>query len=134
MTSSAGKQINDFKISTKSKRKALPLFKCLLELGRREVRPLPAERKELCVNGCSALEWLVANESQGKDLPTRHPLIVEKLVIGRAIKGLTKDMWIQDLRDGLITPEEIIKWAFSSADAADVLKRSNAINLSTKNY
>lgn len=108
----------------KAKRKAKPLFSYLLGLGRRELRPLPAERKLFDPNGCSALEWFVANESEGKDLPTRHPLIVEKLIIGRSIKGLTKDMWIQDLREGLITPTEVREWAFSLADAQDVINRS----------
>ena len=111
-------------MSAKSKRKARQLFDHLLILGRREVRPLPAERKVRKIQGCSALEWLVANESQGKDLPTRHPLMVEKIIIGRSIKGLTKDMWIEDLRDGLITTAEVRDWAYSAADAQDVINRA----------
>jgi hypothetical protein len=95
-------------------------------LGRREVRPLPAERKVRHPQGCSALEWLVGNESQGKDVPTRHPLIVEKVIIGRWLKGLTKDMWIEDLRDKLITPAEIREWAYSAADAQDVINRAHS--------
>jgi hypothetical protein len=95
-------------------------------LGRREVRPLPAEQKNRQAQGCSALEWFVANESQGKNLPTRHPLTVEKIIIGRSIKGLTKDMWIEDLRDGLITPAEVREWAYSAADAQDVINRAHS--------
>lgn len=110
-------------MNARVKNKARPLFSYLLMLGRREVRPLPAERKSFNPQGCSGLEWLVANESQGKDLPTRHPLIVEKIIIGRSIKGLTKDMWIEDLRAGLITPNEVRDWSYSPADAQDVLNR-----------
>lgn len=113
-------------MSAKSKRKARPLFDHLLILGRREVRPLPAERKFRKIQGCSALEWLVANESQGKDLPTRHPLMVEKIIIGRSIKGLTKNMWMEDLRAGLITPAEVREWAYSAADAQDVINRAHS--------
>jgi hypothetical protein len=116
----------EYRASAKSKRKARPLFDHLLMLGRREVRPLPAERKVRNMQGCTALEWLVANESQGKDLPTRHPLIVEKIIIGRSVKGLTKDMWIEDLRDGLITPAEVREWAYSAADAQDVINRAHS--------
>lgn len=111
-------------ISEKSKRKAMPLFRHLLMLGRREVRPLPADRKTRTNGGCSALEWFVANESEGKDEPTRHPLTVDRIVIGRSIKGLTKDMWIEDLRDRLITVEEVREWAFFDADAQDVINRA----------
>jgi hypothetical protein len=111
-------------ISAKAKRKANPLFNHLLTIGRREVRPLPAERKTRSNEGCTALEWLVANESQGKDLPTKHPLMVEKIIIGRSIKGLTKDMWVADLRDGLITPWEVREWAYSESDAQDVINRA----------
>jgi len=115
-----------YRCSPKSKRKARPLFDYLLMLGRREVRPLPAEQKNRQAQGCSALEWFVANESQGKNLPTRHPLTVEKIIIGRSIKGLTKDMWIEDLRDGLITPAEVREWAYSAADAQDVINRAHS--------
>lgn len=45
-------------------------------------------------------------------------------MIGRAIKGLTKDMWIDDLRDGLITKSEVHEWAFSDSDAQDVINRA----------
>lgn len=69
---------------------------------------------------------MVANESQGKDLPTRHPLIVEKIIIGRSVKGLTKDMWIEDLRHGLITPAEVREWAYSAGDAQDVINRAHS--------
>lgn len=113
-----------YSCSPKSKRKARPLFDYLLALGRREVRPLPAEQKNRATDGATALEWFVANESQGKDLPTRHPLAVEKIIIARAIKGLTKDMWIEDLRSGLITRAEVLEWAFSPADAQDVINRA----------
>lgn len=112
------------KPTTKSKRRARPLFDHLLTLGRREVRPLPAERKTLNHGGVTALEWFVANESQGLDMPTRHPRIVERVIIGRAVKGLTKDMWIEDLRAGLITKSEVRAWAFSDSDAQDVINRA----------
>jgi hypothetical protein len=118
----------EYRASAKSKRKARPLFDHLLMLGRREARPLPAARKVRHAQGCSALEWLVANESQGKDLSTRHPLIVEKIIIGRWIKGLTKDMWIEDLRDRLITPAEVREWAYSAADAQDVINRARSLH------
>lgn len=108
----------------KARRKALPLFKYLLKLGRHEVRPLPSERKSLSKNGVGAIEWFVANESQGQDLPTKHPLIVEKVIIGRWLKGLTKDMWIEDLRNGTIYPSEVKDWAYSPSDAQDVLNRA----------
>lgn len=114
----------EYRISAKAKRKARPLFDHLLTLGRREVRPLPSERKTHTPGGYSALEWLVANESTGRDIPTRHPLVVEKIIIGRSFKGLTKDMWIADLRDRLITPAEVREWAFSPSDAQDVINRA----------
>lgn len=120
--------LSEYRVSTKSKRKARPLFDHLLILGRREVTPLPAQRKVRHPQGCSALEWLVANESQGKDLPTRHPLTVEKIIAGRWLKGLTKDMWIEDLRDGLITPVEVREWAHSAADAQDVINRAHSLH------
>ena len=50
--------------------------------------------------------------------------MVEKIIIGRSIKGLTKDMWIEDLRDGLITTAEVRDWAYSAADAQDVINRA----------
>lgn len=112
------------KPSRKSIQKAFPLFKHLLDLGRREVRPLPAERATFDPKGVSSIEWLVINESQGKNVPTKHPLTVEKITIGRSIKGLTKDMWIADLRDGLITKSEVKEWAFSESDAQDVINRA----------
>jgi hypothetical protein len=113
------------KRSNKAINRALPLFRHLLELGRREVRPLPAEQKQFSPHGASAIDWFISNESQGLDVPTRHPLIVEKIIIGRSIKGLTKDMWVEDLRDGLITRAEVRAWAFSDADAQDVFNRAS---------
>lgn len=112
------------KISNRSQRRARPLFNYLLQLGRREVRPLPAEQVSFSRGGCSALEWFVANESNGSRPPTRHPLTVEKILIGRSVKGLTKDMWIEDLRSGLITKSEVREWAYSEADAQDVINRA----------
>ena len=122
----ARNKIKPMKPTKKACRKAAPLFLHLLALGRREVRPLPAERKSKTPGGCSALEWFVANESQGLDLPTRHPLTVEKIIIGRSVKGLTKTMWIEDLRAGLVTKAEIREWAFSESDAQDCINRAFA--------
>jgi hypothetical protein len=111
-------------ISIKKKKKATHLFNHLFCLGRREARPLPNERRQFDPKGVSALEWFILNESEGEDLPTRHPLIVETVVIGRFLKGLTKTMWVEDLANGLISVDEIYEWAFSRADAQDVINRA----------
>jgi hypothetical protein len=73
-----------------------------------------------------AIPQFVANESQELDLATRHPLTVEKIIIGRSVKGLTKTMWIEDLRAGLVTKAEIREWAFSESDAQDCINRAFA--------
>ncbi len=95
-----------------------------MKLARHEVRPLPSEQKHFTHNGVSALEWFITNESHGKDLPTKHPRIVEKIIIGRSIKGLTKNMWIEDLRSGLITCKEVRDWTYYPSDSQDVINRA----------
>lgn len=110
------------KPKTKTIEKAKPLFCYLLGLGRRECPPL--ERKQGDNDGFTALEWFVANESQGLDLPTKHPRTVEKIIAGRWVKGLTKDMWIEGIREGTTSPAEVRAWAFSESDAQDVINRA----------
>ena len=111
-------------LNSRVKRRALPLFRHLLQLGRREVRPL--ERVTKTNGGYSALEWFVANESEGLNLPTRHPLLVEKIIVGRWVKGVTKDMWVEDLALGVLSPQEVREMAFSPEDAQDVINRARA--------
>jgi len=109
-------------MKAKTLNKARPLFSYLLELGRREVYPL--ERTQHTPNGVTALEWFVINESHGGNPPTKHPRTVDRVLCGRIIKGLTKDMWIEGLREGTTSPREVREWAFSESDANDVINRA----------